>query len=145
MRHWTPRCLCMVQVPILGKTYGNLMAIMNIEKAAIVSFNRLEDYLQPLDILETLPYYKTIVMQKDSEFTELFNRQILKMQVRTRLNLLRIWSTTRHYLMSGSFWGLVQWHIFQCQLSSNSTAQIYQIWDEVRGQVWTQVTTCALI
>ena len=80
----------MVQVPILGKTYGNLMAIMNIEKAAIVSFNRLEDYLQPLDILETLPYYKTIVMQKDSEFTELFNRQILKMQVRTRLNLLRI-------------------------------------------------------
>ena len=74
----------MVQVPILGKTYGNLMAIMNIEKAAIVSFNRLEDYLQPLDILETLPYYKTIVMQKDSEFTELFNRQILKMQVRTR-------------------------------------------------------------
>ena len=90
MRHWTPRCLCMVQVPILGKTYGNLMAIMNIEKAAIVSFNRLEDYLQPLDILETLPYYKTIVMQKDSEFTELFNRQILKMQVRTRLNLLRI-------------------------------------------------------
>lgn len=66
------------------------MAIMNIEKAAIVSFNRLEDYLQPLDILETLPYYKTIVMQKDSEFTELFNRQILKMQVRTRLNLLRI-------------------------------------------------------
>ena len=80
----------MVQVPILGKTYDNLMAIMNIEKAAIVSFNRLEDYLQPLDILETLPYYKTIVMQKDSEFTELFNRQILKMQVRTRLNLLRI-------------------------------------------------------
>ena len=66
------------------------MAIMNIEKAAVVSFNRLEDYLQPLDILETLPYYKTIVMQKDSEFTELFNRQILKMQVRTRLNLLRI-------------------------------------------------------
>ena len=66
------------------------MAIMNIEKATIMSFNRLEDYLQPLDILETLPYYKTIVMQKDSEFTELFNRQILKMQVRTRLNLLRI-------------------------------------------------------
>ena len=80
----------MDQVPILGKTYGNLMAIMNNEKAAIVSFNRLEDYLQPLDILETLPYYKTIVMQKDSEFTELFNRQILKMQVRTISNLLRI-------------------------------------------------------
>ena len=67
-----------------------LSRLNNIEKAAIVSFNRLEDYLQPLDILETLPYYKTIVMQKDSEFTELFNRQILKMQVRTRLNLLRI-------------------------------------------------------
>ena len=74
----------MVPVLILGKTYGNLTRNMNIVKTAIVSFNRLEDYLQPLDILETLPYFKTIVMQKDSEFTELFNRQILKMQVRTR-------------------------------------------------------------
>ena len=43
-------------------------------------YSGLEDYLVPLDILETLPYFKTIVMQKDSEFTELFNRQILKMQ-----------------------------------------------------------------
>ena len=74
----------MVPVLILGKTYGNLTRNVNIVKTAIVSFNRLEDYLQPLDILETLPYFKTIVMQKDSEFTELFNRQILKMQVRTR-------------------------------------------------------------
>ena len=46
------------------------------------TYNRLEDYLEPLDILETLPYFKTIVMQKDSEFTELFNRNILKMQGR---------------------------------------------------------------
>ena len=76
----------MVQAPILGKPYGNLTPFLNIVKAAIVPFNRLEDYLQPLDILETLPYFKTIVMQKDSEFTELFNRQILKMQVRSRLN-----------------------------------------------------------
>ena len=46
-------------------------------------YNRLEDYLKPLDILEKRPYFKTIVMQKDSEFTELFNYYILKMQART--------------------------------------------------------------
>ena len=45
-------------------------------------YNRLEDYLKPLDILEKRPYFKTIVMQKDSEFTELFNYFILKMQAR---------------------------------------------------------------
>ena len=43
-------------------------------------YSKLEDYLVALDVLETLPYYKTIVMQKDSEFTELFNRQFLMMQ-----------------------------------------------------------------
>ena len=48
----------------------------------LILYNRLEDYLTPLDILELLPYFKTIVLQKDSEFTELFNRQILKMQGR---------------------------------------------------------------
>ena len=56
---------------------------MNVVTIAVVSSNRLEDYLQPLDILETLPYFQTIAMQKDSEFTELFNREILKMQVRS--------------------------------------------------------------
>ena len=45
-------------------------------------FHRLEDYLEPLDILEKRPYFKTIVMQKDSEFTELFNYFILKLQAR---------------------------------------------------------------
>ena len=79
------------------------MAIVNIEKAAIVSFNRLEDYLQPLDILETLPYYKTIVMQKDSEFTELFNRQILKMQVRSEVNLHRIQYRGMHFMVRSGF------------------------------------------
>ena len=57
---------------------------------AVVSSNRLEDYLQPLDILETLTYFQTIAMQKDSEFTELFNHEILKMQVRSEVNLHRI-------------------------------------------------------
>ena len=63
---------------------------MNAVTIAVVSSNRLEDYLQPLDILETLPYFQTIAMQKDSEFTELFNREILKMQVRSGIDLLKI-------------------------------------------------------
>ena len=70
---------------------------MNVVTIAVVSFNRLEDYLQPLDILETLPYFQSIALQKDSEFTELFNRQILKMQVRSGVNQIEnvvkyVWS-----------------------------------------------------
>ena len=84
----------MVQAPMPGTYITSNMTIFTIND---VSSNRLEDYLQPLNILETLPYFKTIAMQKDSEFTELFNRQILKMQVRSGVNQIEnvvkyVWS-----------------------------------------------------
>ena len=76
---------------------------MNVVTIAVVSCNRLEDYLQPLDILETLPYFQTIAMQKDSEFTELFSRQILKMQVRSEVNLHRIQYRGMHFMVRSGF------------------------------------------
>ena len=60
-------------------------------------YSMLEDHLVALNVLETLPYYKTVVMQKDSEFTELFNRQFLKMQESGVMQrIMRKWRDRRH-------------------------------------------------
>ena len=67
----------------ITKTRDCASAIESMEgnyKALCIGWSsRSKGELQALDITEAMPMYKGIALQKDSEFTKLFNHQLLKM------------------------------------------------------------------